>query len=33
VAKNGHMERLIGTVRRECFDRMLIFLRRTCGKF
>ena len=23
--QNGHMERLIGTVRRECLDRMLIF--------
>ena len=23
--QNGHMERLIGTVRRECVDRMLIF--------
>jgi len=31
--QNGHMERLIGTLRRECLDRMLIFgeahLRRT----
>ena len=24
--QNGHMERLIGTVRRECLDRMLIFV-------
>ena len=23
--QNGHVERLIGTVRRECLDRMLIF--------
>jgi transposase InsO family protein len=23
--QNGHMERLIGTLRRECLDRMLIF--------
>jgi transposase InsO family protein len=23
--QNGHMERVIGTVRRECLDRMLIF--------
>jgi transposase InsO family protein len=23
--QNGHMERLIGTVRRECLDRILIF--------
>ncbi len=23
--QNGHMERLIGTVRHECLDRMLIF--------
>jgi Integrase core domain len=23
--QNGHMERLIGTIRRECLDRMLIF--------
>jgi len=23
--QNGHAERLIGTVRRECLDRMLIF--------
>lgn len=23
--QNGHVERLIGTVRRECFDRLLIF--------
>jgi transposase InsO family protein len=23
--QNGHMERLIGTVRRECLDQMLIF--------
>jgi transposase InsO family protein len=23
--QNGHMERLIGTVRRECLDRVLIF--------
>jgi hypothetical protein len=31
--QNGHVERLIGTVRRECLDRMLIFGERTCGKF
>src|SRR6266568_3366754 len=35
--QNGHMERLIGTVRRECLDRMLILgeahLRRVIGSY
>ena len=35
--QNGHAERLIGTVRRECLDRMLIFgeshLRRTLSAY
>ena len=35
--QNGHAERLIGTVRRECLDRMLIFgeshLRRVLGLY
>ena len=26
------MERLIGTVRRECLDRLLILVSHTCGK-
>ena len=32
--KNGIAERLIGTLRRECLDQMLVFLaKRTCGEF
>jgi transposase InsO family protein len=35
--QNGYAERLIGTVRRECLDRMLIFgeshLRRVLGSY
>jgi len=31
--QNGYAEPLIGTVRRECLDRLLIFVSRTCGEF
>jgi transposase InsO family protein len=35
--QNGHMERLIGTVRRECLDHMLILgaehLRHVLGRY
>ena len=34
LGKNGIAERLIGTLRRECLDQMLVFLaKRTCGEF
>src|SRR5262245_46089228 len=31
--QNPYVERLIGTVRRECLDRMLFFSERICGEF
>ena len=31
--QNGCAERLIGTLRRECLDRVVIFSERTCGEF
>ena len=31
--QNPYVERLIGTVRRECLDRVLVFGERTCDKF
>jgi transposase InsO family protein len=31
--QNPYVERLIGTVRRECLDRMLVFGEAHCGKF
>jgi transposase InsO family protein len=35
--QNGYAERLIGTIRRECLDHMIVFgethLRRTLGEF
>ena len=31
--QNAYVERLIGTVRRDCLDQMLVFGERTCGKF
>ena len=31
--QNGYAERLIGTLRRECLDRMLVFASRTCDEF
>src|SRR5262245_50079831 len=31
--QSAYVERLIGTVRRDCLDQMLVFGERTCGKF
>jgi transposase InsO family protein len=31
--QNGHVERLIGSIRRECLDQLICSMKRSCAAF